>query len=80
MADGRGFEPPGLYATIDFKSTPLCPLRYPSPWLRRWDLNPQPPGYEPGNLPLIIPRDMVVPPGLEPGSDAYKAPALTFER
>lgn len=26
-------------------------------WLREWDLNPRPPAYETGELPLLYPRN-----------------------
>jgi hypothetical protein len=44
-------------------TTPLAPPEIPFfilfvlPWLRGWDSNPQPQGYEPCELPIALPRE-----------------------
>lgn len=83
MLEGKGQHPVGC---SDFDKVGGTEAeRMNGPWLRGWDSNPQPQGYEPCELPIALPRGKLL--GnynvfmvfLQPYLGNYKPPKLRIE-
>jgi hypothetical protein len=69
---------PALWSELPARRTPgppdasrRCPLDL-GRWLRGWDSNPRPPGYEPSGLPAALPRGIGAPPSGGPPGGAWQ--------